>query len=309
MKVTLVGLGMVSLSVGLALKQHAGRVSVTGHDPDADRVREARRRGAIDKGHWNLLAACDGADLVFLDLPGGEAFKAMRVLASELTGQVVVLNNQAIQRAAAQWMRRTPDADVQFVGGHLLLSFRGEREPAAEWLRDAPFYLIAGENAAAWALERCSELAGYLGAQVIYIDAEEHDGLMAAAEQLPLAAAFSLVMALRQAAGWRERARCLGPGLEIIVALLDTLDPKAVVDDLLANGDNLLRWLDLYAVQLAQTRQLLVDNDREALEQRIAEAMEACRQAGAGSQESTRQDTPGPWRSLFLGSWGRGPSR
>ena len=71
MNLTLVGLGMVGASVGLALKAATSEIPIMGHDPEPRLVQRAKKLGAIDKSHWNLLAACEQADIILLDLSIG----------------------------------------------------------------------------------------------------------------------------------------------------------------------------------------------------------------------------------------------
>ncbi|MBC7316650.1 MAG: prephenate dehydrogenase/arogenate dehydrogenase family protein, partial [Chloroflexi bacterium] len=56
MNITIVGLGTVGVSLGLALKAIAPDVTITGHDPDPERAKRAQDLGAVDKRHWNLPA-------------------------------------------------------------------------------------------------------------------------------------------------------------------------------------------------------------------------------------------------------------
>ncbi|NLG29444.1 MAG: NAD(P)-binding domain-containing protein, partial [Chloroflexi bacterium] len=68
MQITIVGLGLVGTSLALALKAASPETIITGHDPNGDNLKRAKDLKAIDKTHWNLISACDKAEVVLLDL-------------------------------------------------------------------------------------------------------------------------------------------------------------------------------------------------------------------------------------------------
>ena len=67
--ITIVGLGLIGTSMGLALRQAGVASAVIGHDKDLAVANQARKREAVDKVDWNLISACEKADLVILAVP------------------------------------------------------------------------------------------------------------------------------------------------------------------------------------------------------------------------------------------------
>ena len=53
-RVTIIGLGCVGTSIGLALRRLDPAPQVIGHDIDSDNARQAKRVGAVDETNWNL---------------------------------------------------------------------------------------------------------------------------------------------------------------------------------------------------------------------------------------------------------------
>ena len=68
MNITIIGLGVIGGSLGLAIKQNHPRISVTGYDRPGTIVK-ALRRGAIDLGASTIPSAVHDADIVFLCTP------------------------------------------------------------------------------------------------------------------------------------------------------------------------------------------------------------------------------------------------
>ena len=68
-RISIVGLGAIGKAIGQTLCMVGGQLEVMGHDRDPVIAREAQRLGAVNRIHWNLLEACDGADVVIIAIP------------------------------------------------------------------------------------------------------------------------------------------------------------------------------------------------------------------------------------------------
>ncbi len=310
MNITIVGLGVVGTSLGLALKAATSQIPVMGHDPGSKRVARAKRLGAIDKSHWHLISACEKADIILLDLPLDTVEKTLVALRHELREGTVIIDTCPVKRPVMEWAARILPETVQFVGGHVVLrrSSVGMTEPSAELLKDAVFYLVVPERTDARALEVASNLALTVGATPQYVGALEHDGLVAAACHLPLMAALGIINTVRESAGWRDRARVVGGDLSAMCTILVNM-PPATADALLSNADNILHWLDAFALELTRLRRLLCEGDPSKLDALLEEARETCLECSpreeARARETSEEEKESIWRSLFLGRLGR----
>ena len=65
-RTTLVGLGLVGSSIGLALKETGANIEIVGHDKDNKAAKRAYKSGCVDGTEWNLINACDTADLIVI---------------------------------------------------------------------------------------------------------------------------------------------------------------------------------------------------------------------------------------------------
>lgn len=294
-------------SVGLALKATAPEIPIMGHDPDASRVKRARKLRAVDKSHWNLLSACEGADLILLDLPLDEIEKTLSAVRDRIKDQVVIMDTAPVKCPVLDMAQRLLPEAAQFVGGHIVSPRLLERaEPSAELLKGATFYLVASESVSPKALAMVSNLAEAIGTNPHYIDAAEHDGIMAAVAQLPFLSALAIVNVIGQEEGRRDRAQCAGVELAAVDSIL-TGTPNASVEALLANTDNLVRWLDTYALGLSELRKLVADGDRVTLEQVLTRAVGTCEEwlSGGGESSSPAELEVVNWRHMFLGGLGQ----
>jgi len=117
---TIVGLGVVGTSAGLAIKAATSQIPIMGHDPEASRAQRAKKLGAIDKSHWNLPAACEQADIILLDQPLGEMETTLRALSEGLKDGVLIVDTLPLKRPVMELAARILPPSVQLVGGHIL---------------------------------------------------------------------------------------------------------------------------------------------------------------------------------------------
>jgi len=303
MKIALVGLGQVGTSVGLALRAVSDAFEIVGHDPDDDRVKRARKLKAVDSTHWNMISACEGADLIVLDQSLGELSKTLEALESGLEGEEppLVIDTCRVKRPVMEAAQgRT---SYVFVGGDpVSAQLWSGGEPSAELFQGGVFYLVVGPETPPEALDRCNNLAQALGATARFCDAAEHDGLMAAMTQMPAMANLAILDALGQAAGQQDRADSVG-------ALLAALGPMPTVEDVTgwqSNRDNLVHWLEQVDQAIRSLKRTLEQDDGDALRGQVeqAEALLSAWQ-NKGDDSDTLHDQPGMLRSMFLGNLGR----
>jgi len=83
-RITIIGLGCVGSSIGLALRKQEPSLEVLGHDIDPAVARRAAQMGAVSKTHWNLPAACERAAMVILALPLPAVRETLEVLGPHL---------------------------------------------------------------------------------------------------------------------------------------------------------------------------------------------------------------------------------
>lgn len=311
MNIALIGLDTLGLSMGLALKAASSEIPITGHDPDPLRIKKAQELKAVDRTHWNLLAACEKADLVALSLPLGELERTLRALGPELAEGTVLLDTHPAKRRVMALAAELLPPQVTFIGGHPLAPrLTAQAQPAAELLQGAMFYLIAPPQAPSQALDLAATFVEALGARPHFCDADEHDGIMAAALYAPALAALAALQALQQPEGAAERAQAAGPAL---AALAELCAPASESAALQAQVETLMPRLEELICALNGLRAQLAAGDFEMLSRAAASASEMAqewlrsREQPADADISAAREGALTWRQLLLG--GRRPRK
>ena len=88
-QITIVGLGQIGSSIGLALKAHEVDAQRVGHDKDPQAAKESQRIGAVDDVKYNLPASVREAKIVILALPLAEVRETLKIIAARRAGRRV----------------------------------------------------------------------------------------------------------------------------------------------------------------------------------------------------------------------------
>lgn len=307
-RVAIIGLGLVGGSMGLALRKAkvSQRAEIVGHDLDPETASEAKRRGAIDKADWNLLSAVEEASLVVIATPVMAAEEILRQIAPVLPENCVVTDTCSTKERVMEWAEECLPSSVNFVGGHPMAG----KEQAGIGAADADLFtgcrycLVPTPQAHKEAVEAVVNLVEMIGAIPHFLDAREHDGLVAGISHLPTLLSAALVSSVSKAPSWREMSILAASGFRDVSRLASS-DPEMVRDIILTNQANILRWLDEYTKELGEYRRL-VSEDGEELHRQLAQARDVRDRwlAGPSAEPSTGVDVPGVGETvagMFMG--------
>jgi len=276
-QVTIVGLGLIGISIGLGLKQTEGqqRVVIVGHDKQAAAAEQARKVKAVDRTEWNLVSAIERADVVILDLPLPEIRPTLAAMAGELKPGCVVTDTASLKLPVLQAAAEVLPAHVYFVGGHPVIAATDTSfyKATPKLFNKLPYCLTITPTTSPEASQVVSDLADRLGANVLFLDAAEHDGLMAGVETTPSILAAILLTVARQGA-WKEISKVAGAQFDASTRL-SAESAQALVQATLSNRDNVLRWLDTYSQELEAWRDMIASGEPKALEGAFASALAA----------------------------------
>jgi prephenate dehydrogenase len=281
---------------------------IVGHDKDTGNAGTARKLQAVDKTEWNLINACENADIVILAIPLNTVEGTLQALAPHLKEGCVVTDTATMKEQVVRWAEELLPETVSFVGGNPVVTSAGAGPDAAdaELFQESLYCITPASDAHPESVSLVSSLVSLLGGYPYYLDSAEHDGLMAGVQHLPQALALALANGTMHEASWREMRKLASGGFERISALIGE-DPDALSSLLLANKENLLRWLDAYSVALDALRDLVAQGEHEPLAQSIDQAVVARRQWLKDRSEKFAEHRPpdlkrtGFLRQMFLG--------
>jgi prephenate dehydrogenase len=313
-RIAIVGLGLVGSSLGLALRQAEVTSAVVGHDRNRMVSNEAKSRGAVDRTEWNLITAVEKSDIVILAEPIDTMASTMQAIGPYLRPGCVVMDTAPLKEPVLAWAGEHLPEEIHFVGTNPILPTAADSQVArADLFQRAPFCIVPSTTADEASIKLISDLVGILGAQPLFLDAVEHDGLLGGVEHLPRLLALGLLEMAIEQPSWRELRRVAGPTFEASTRLGEE-DAAGLSLLCLSNRENLLRWVDSYSTILISLRQALAAG--EDLTGRFQKADEERRKwlvdqaTGRSSDGPATEMPPRPsFFETFLGSGWRKRSR
>lgn len=218
-RITILGTGLLGASVGLALRAHGFKGSITGWDRDPKQLQIASSRGAIDTAAVDAPLAVKGADLVVLSGPVFAIMGWMEQLSSCLKpGQLVTdvgSTKRKINACAERWFNQPGHAG--FLPGHPMagkeVSGAANADAAlfagAVWLF-TPMNTGAMDAHAQAVAAEWRDLVTLFGCTVMDLDAVRHDELCAWVSHLPQMVSTALTALLEDKFGDAEDMRAIG---------------------------------------------------------------------------------------------------
>ncbi|MBB4664680.1 prephenate dehydrogenase/arogenate dehydrogenase family protein [Conexibacter arvalis] len=261
MRISIIGVGLIGGSVGLAARERLG-ADVTGWDPSPGVLDAACGLGALDRGAASLEEAVDGAEAVFVAAPVGALPATIARVLAAICDDCVVTDVGSTKRSVV-----AATSDPRFVGGHPLAGAEtaGVEHARADLFQDATWYLTPTGSATGTLLERLHRLLRTLGAKPTVIDAATHDTMLAAVSHLPHVTANVLVaQAARALEEESEQLPATGPSFRDATRVAGA-NSGIWTDIYLANRDALIERIDDTVRRLEEFRALLVAADADGV--------------------------------------------
>lgn len=254
--ITIIGLGVTGSSMGLGLQREAGEFEIVGHDKQPEVAQAARKAEAVHRTEWNLFRAIAGAELIVVAVPLSELEELFKLLAEELKPGTLVFALTSLLQPAIDLADKLLPAGVHFVAGHpVVTGVGGLVRSRADLYEDAVFALAPGLRTEAGAVQLASDFTERVGAKPLFVDAQEHDGIMAGVEQIPLLVAAALMRVSAEGQGWREARRLAGQAFAHSTDLGE--NAHALFAALQANRENVKLKLIQLRQELAVWQELL----------------------------------------------------
>lgn len=270
---TIIGLGLMGGSFGLALKARGIGRRVWGVDRRATVIDRALELGAIDGGTTAATAGVAEADIVVLATPVRAIIELLEHIGPHLKAGCLVMDLGSTKSDIVKAMTCLP-AGVEPVGGHPMCG----KEVAGIWAAEASLYegavfpLTPLERTSPAALALAERLVESIGATPVVIDARRHDRLVAAISHLPYLTAVMLVSAAAEVAAEDALAWPLAASGFRDTSRLAASDVTMMHDILATNRDHIGEMLHRYRRHLNQLIELVENGHEDELRKTLEQA-------------------------------------
>lgn len=278
-QITIIGLGQIGASIGLALSAHKDKLTTLGHDKDFSVEQRAKKLGAVAATNHNLPGSVEQADLVFLAIPVHQMRETFGYIAQDLKKDAVVVDLSPIKTEVAKWAKELLPATSHYIGlapaigaGYLDAAGTGLDSARADLFSKGVFLLSSAPGVPGSAVKLVSDVIGLLGASTLLTDFTESDGLMTSAHLLPELLSVSLLNATIDQPGWQEVRKVAGRAYYQASSAVDLADSESLSVLALQDRQNLIRSLNGIVTSLMDLLDDLDSENKEALMKRIESA-------------------------------------
>ena len=281
-QLTIIGLGQIGASIGLALGGQKTALKRIGHDKKMDVERAAQTKGAVDEVKHNLPSAVREANIVVMCLPVSQVRATLEVIAPELKESTVVLDTSPVKSAVIEWAQTILPPRRYYVGlvpalnpDVLHETKFGLDAARADLFKRGLMVIDAPRGTPGEVVQLASDLTELLGAVSLLADPAESDGLMAWMHLLPQLTAAALLNATVDQPGWQEARKVGGRAYAAVTAGLAYQDE---IDSLrmsaLHNRANTVHALDVMIAALQGLRDDIDHSDEDGIAARLEHALD-----------------------------------
>lgn len=275
--VSIIGLGLIGGSLGMALKKHTPGITVKGYSRRPETRSLAITLGAVDMTAETLAGAVKDARLVAIATPVMTTRTILKEMAACAAGGTIVTDTGSTKAAVMEWAAGFLPRTVQFIGGHPMAGKEkaGIEFAEADLFRNCTYCLMPSGGASPEALFYVKSLVATIGARPVIMEAARHDRLVAGISHLPFLLSVILMELCSRDADWPEAAALASSGFRDMTRLASG-DPEMYRDICLTNAAEIGDLVEKYIKALQDSKASLADRDRlQKLFSRAREATES----------------------------------
>lgn len=282
-QISIIGLGQIGTSIGLALEEYQDQVVRIGHDKHRETAKQAKSMGAVDNIPITLSGAVKDADLIILAVPLSEMEEMIELVSRDLKPGSLLVDTAPLKSPVSNWVEKHLPEHSEYVGltpvlgvDYLHEAESGIDAGRADLFEGCLMAVIGTSKSSTEAINAASNLVGLVGAEPYFIDAVENDGLMSMVHVLPRLMSAVLLRITQQAPGWRDARKIAGkPFAQVTLPILPDDAPASLSAELLQNVENSERLIDDLIRELVVLKDELRAADLEEMSEKYLEMQKA----------------------------------
>ncbi len=268
-KITLVGVGLLGGSLGLAVKQRRLAARIEGYVRRTASITECDKLAVVDHATRDLTRAVADADLVILCTPLSQMRELAEKMLPALKPGAIVTDVGSVKGSVVEELEPLiAGAGGYFVGSHPMAGGEktGVSAARADLFERAVCLVTPTPNSNKNAVEKVEEFWKALGGRVLKMTPALHDDLVSRASHLPHVVAAELANYILSPAHPAEQATVCANGFRDTTRVASG-SPEMWRDIAIANQKNLGRVLGVFIEDLQEFRLALENGDVKAVEE------------------------------------------
>ncbi|MFQ5735433.1 MAG: prephenate dehydrogenase [Thermodesulfobacteriota bacterium] len=274
-KVVVIGVGLIGGSLAMVLRARSMAGAIVGVGRGLPNIEAAKRLGVVDSITRDAAEAVRDADLVVVAVPVMKIASTIRAAAPRLKPGCIVTDVGSVKGALIEEVEPLMPPGVHFVPGHPIAGTEHSGVAAAfpGLFKGRKTILTPTGRTDAGALRAVREMWEAAGSEVVEMDAEEHDSILAAVSHLPHMIAYTLVNTVADmdqgggvlgysAGGFRDFTR------------IASSSPEMWADICSMNGAQIVRVIEGFQRRLERLKHHIKIEDAEGLKTDFTRAKE-----------------------------------
>jgi prephenate dehydrogenase len=273
-KITIVGIGLLGGSLGMAIKRRRLAARVEGYARRPATVAECRKLKALDRATLDLLSAVADADLVILCTPLAQMRSLVKEMLPALKRGAIVTDVGSVKASVVEELESlVARAGGHFVGSHPMAGGEksGVSAARADLFENAVCVVTPTRKSKPAVVSELEEFWEAVGARLILLSPQQHDALVARSSHLPHTIAATLAAGVLNPKHPFPQTQLCATGFRDTTRVASG-SPEMWRDIALANRRNLNRSLDGFVADLRKFQAALRRGDAKAVEKFFATA-------------------------------------
>lgn len=256
-KLAIVGVGLIGGSLALALKEAGVVGHVVGIGRGLPNLETALRLGVVDSLTQNLAEGVADADVVFLATPVQSLGSVAKQAMPHLKPGAIITDGGSVKQAVIDAIEPHLRPDVHFVPGHPIAGTEnsGAEAAFATLYRDRRCILTPTARTADEALDLIRRMWQCVGSQVVVMEVDKHDRVLAAISHLPHMVAYALVNAVGAYDRYDENVLEYSAGGFRDFTRIASSDPTMWRDIALTNRQALIEMMEQFETFFAELKE------------------------------------------------------
>lgn len=279
---TVIGCGKIGTSIGLALKNHTQEFHRICFDRIPAFSKQALDMHAFDQIGLRINECVESADVVILAIPVDELLITIDTILPFLKPESILIDTSPIKISTKEYIEDKLPEDRYFLSIFPTINpaFIHEAENSPEFAHEDLFHnslivLTGSSRTSNEAFKLGTDLSKYLGAQVLFADPYEVDGLLAATEILPKLISSAYIHAVMDQPGWKEGRKLTNNSFNSLTQLISHLDEREDYGKSAElNKENTIRTINNMIISLQNIRDFLQEENSSAIHKWYQESLD-----------------------------------
>ena len=266
-KITIIGVGLLGGSIGLAVKRRKLARQIAGFVRRIASLKDCERAGAVDFATTDLLAAVWDADLVILCTPLAQMRSRVREMLPALKRGAIVTDVGSVKASVVRELESLiQKSGAHFVGSHPMAGAEktGVSAARADLFASTVCIVTPTKKTNPAALKKVKQFWNTIDSRVLELKPEIHDALVSRSSHLPHVVAATLASHVLSPAQPKHQAALCANGFRDTTRIASG-SPEMWRDIALANRKNLGRSLDAFIADLQKFQRLVKKGDAKAI--------------------------------------------